>query len=240
MFGTYRHKDNWKAAALAVLFLSAVPTQAQVGVAHLLPHATAIRDLFRSEIVPFHVELGKLHANRVGLDVLVEWKTLSEVGNRGFEVQRASSESRGWKPAGYVPGGANGNLMREYSFLDRKAPPEELRYMLRITGDDGMIQYSQIVSVPVSGTLRAFVVNTPDEDERLLPSVTVDLLKDEVISLQVADHRGNILENIVRKQPLSSGKHEFALDCSRLPGGKYQVLLITSEGRYYRQYDHKR
>ncbi|MBE0644061.1 MAG: hypothetical protein IH600_08275 [Bacteroidetes bacterium] len=235
-----RLKNRWRIAAFAVLFCTAVPAQAQPVLARLLFPALGMQEMFRSSDIPFHTELSKLRANRIGPDVLLEWITLSEVGNRGFEVQRASSDSRGWKQAGFIPGGGDGSFARTYSFRDRRVPPEDLRYMLRIIGDDGMIQYSQIISVPVSGTLRAFVVRTEEDDPRTAPNVTVDLLNDDVISLQLTDHRGNIIENIVSKREISSGKHEFAVDCSRLPSGQYEFLLFTSEGRYNRAYDHRR
>ena len=77
-----------------------------------------------------------------------KWATTREAGNRGFEVQRASSVSRGWEKLHFVAGIGQSSMERTYMFDDRDAPPEDLRYMLRILGTDGTIQYSQIISVP--------------------------------------------------------------------------------------------
>jgi hypothetical protein len=167
----------------------------------------------------------------------LEWTTIIEVGNRGFEVQRASSESRGWQQVGFVPGGADGQFPREYNSLDRRVPPEDLRYMLRIIGDDGMIQYSQIITVPVSGILRTFLVNTEVANATRAPHVVVDLIREDVVSLQLTDHKVNILENVASRKKLPIGKHDFSVDCSNLPRGRYEFLLFTSEGQYRRNYE---
>jgi hypothetical protein len=192
------------------------------------------------EIAAFHTELSKLRASRTGTDVRLEWITLSEVGNRGFEVQRASSESRGWQQVGFVPGGADGQFTRDYSIVDRRVPPEDLRYMLRIIGDDGMIQYSQIITVPVSGILHSFVVNAVAENSRTAANVVVDLLREDIVSLQFNDMRGNVIEHLAARKKLPIGKHDFAVDCSSLPRGKYEFLLFTSEGQYRRNYEVQR
>ncbi|MFZ1731416.1 MAG: hypothetical protein WBQ23_07225 [Bacteroidota bacterium] len=227
-------------ACAALLLCLTQFSYAQSSVAQMLPKSIDVVPWTHAAATPFHTELDKLTATRVGLDVQLEWITLSEIGNRGFEVQRASSESRGWQQVVFVPGGSDGRLTRNYSALDRRVPPEDLRYMLRMVGDDGMIQYSQIITVPVSGILRSFAVNLETINAETGPRLIVELLRNDVVSLQVTDFHGNVLEQIVSQKKLSVGKHDFLVDCSRYTNGEYNFLLSTSEGQYRRSYLHQR
>jgi hypothetical protein len=206
-----------------------------------LPGVTASRrDSAGPRLASVHAEISRLRAVRFGSEIVVDWETLSETGNRGFEVHRACSESRGWQNRGFVQGGFDGRSTREYRFVDRGVPPEDVRYMLRILGHDGMIQYSQIITVPVKGILRSFVVSPAPEDATSAASITVDLEKDDVITLQLADDRDNIIERIVSDKQLPSGRHDFTIDGDRLPSGSYDILLFTSEGRFRRSYEHRK
>ncbi len=193
-----------------------------------------------SRIVPLQAEINRFRASRNGSEIMVEWETLSETGNRGFEVHRACAESRGWQNRGFVQGGFDGRFTREYRFLDRGVPQDDVRYMLRIISNDGMIQYSQIITVPVTGVLRSFEVSPEPEDATSAASITVDLQHDDVISLQLADHRDNIIQDIISEKELSRGKHDFTIDGEKLPAGSYDILLFTSEGKFRRRYEHQR
>lgn len=240
MFHPSRYTDIFIALLIAAA-VSMLPSLAlsQDGIAELLARPQLRQDAGSVDPLPFHAEVSKLKGLRIGRDVHLEWLTLRESRNRGFEVQRASSDSRGWRQVGFVQSGGDGAFERNYRFHDANVPPEDLRYMLRIVGDDGLIQYSQIITVPVSGTLRSFVVGA-EQDFSPLPVARVELTRDETVSLQLADYRGNVIERVANNTPLASGRHEFTLDFSKLPAGNYEIILHTSEGRYRRTYEHRK
>lgn len=240
MFHPSRYTDIFIALLIAAA-VSMLPSLAlsQDGIAEMLSHPRLHQDNGRVDPLPFHAEVSKLKGLRIGRDVHLEWLTLRETRNRGFEVQRASSDSRGWRQVGFMQGGGDGAFERKYDFRDANVPPEDLRYMLRIVGDDGLVQYSQIISVPVSGTLRSFIVGAEQEFSPL-PIARVELTRDETVSLQLADYRGNVIERVASNRQLASGKHEFTLDFSKLPSGEYEIILHTSEGRYKRMYEHRK
>ena len=147
----YSRFPRWTLAALAVatMFIGFPPAAADGTRPHhprtepISQHTPAIPSVR-------HAEVRKFEGVRSGRDVYLEWLTLREAENQGFEVQRASSESRGWQEVGFVQGQGDSGDERHYQFRDRDVPPEDLRYMLRVRGADGFIQYSQIISVPVS------------------------------------------------------------------------------------------
>ena len=178
-----------------------------------------------SDPLPAHASVAEFTGQRDGADVQLTWTTEREIGNSGFHVQRASSESRGWEELTFVTGFGNSQLTQTYHFRDRKAPPEDLRYTLRIIGNDGI--------------LRSFPVEGPQDRAGKLFRVRVGLTATATVAMQVSDHRGITLLRVMGGQELESGTHDIELDCSRLLAGRYTLLLHTPEGRYRRQVDVK-
>lgn len=170
----YHHYPRLTPALLvAMMLLLGLPPAAADGTRGLRPHLRGTPAAGQSTTTVMHADVSKLKGSRSGRDVLLEWVTLREIANKGFEVHRACSESRGWRQVGFVPGGADGGFERSYSYHDRNVSPEDLRYMLRIIGTDGSIQYSRIITVQMSARLRSFVVD-PAESTAAVPQAAKD------------------------------------------------------------------
>ncbi len=78
----------------------------------------------------------------------LEWKTASELNNKGFEVQK-SLDGKNYEPMGFVDGAGTTNEIQTYGFAD-----EQLRqntyYRLKQIDFDGQFDYSRIVFVQSS------------------------------------------------------------------------------------------
>lgn len=219
-----------------LLLLSSKTMQGQGEIAYF--HASRVQTASPEWNTPFHAQVVDFRARRIGADVRLEWRTLREIGNRAFEIQRASSSSRGWRSIGSIPGGADGDLPRSYNFHDKRVPEEDLRYMLRITGHDERIQYSPIITAPATGILRSFDIEA--ESTRNRAHIIIELMRHDIISLELTDGSGTVIDRILAARKLPSGRHSFAMDCSSMPEGSYELQLETSEGRYTRDYQHRR
>lgn len=184
---------------------------------------------------PIRAVVTQFTGQRKGKDVQLHWVTARESGNRGFEVQRASSLSRGWERITFVPGFGSSRLDQDYHVTDRDAPPEDVRYMLRIIGDDGMVQYSQIISVPAGSMLRTFTAEPVSEQEDRVFRASVELTEGGVTALSVIDHKGLTLLRVMAATRLDAGRHDFIVDCSKVPRGEYTLMLHIPEGRYTRR-----
>ncbi len=203
--------------------------QRQEAAGLILPTSSIARD------VPARAVVTDFTGSREGRNVQLEWVCAREINNRGFEVQRASSLSRGWETLTFVPGFGTSGLEQTYRFTDRNAPPEDVRYMLRILGEDGVIQYSQIITVPAGSMLRSFIIEPLEKQDEKIFRSSVELTKGGVTALSVIDHKGYTLLRVMGATRLEPGRHEFVIDCSNVPGGSYQLLLHTPEGRYSRK-----
>jgi hypothetical protein len=171
---------------------------------------------------------------REGKHVRLEWLTTSEVNNQGFDVQRASSDSRGWERLIFVPGSGNSRMEQRYSHEDRQAPPEDLRYMLRVLGNDGTVQYSQIITVAAGSVLRSLIVRGPTDTFGKFYTAEIELSDEASVSIHLLDQMGNILVRTMSSQPLKQGRSSVPIDCSQLPEGSYELLVFIPDGRVSR------
>ena len=83
------------------------------------------------------VELNSFAAKAENSNILLNWKTASEINNIGFEVQRSkelNSLNNGWQTLGFVKGRGTSVTSLLYSFTDRDPLPGKQYY--RIKQDD--------------------------------------------------------------------------------------------------------
>ena len=84
-----------------------------------------------------------------GHGVLLDWTTLSEINNFGFEVQRSpvNDSSYATLPNSFVAGHGTSNEPHHYTFIDSTASPGRWYYRLRQIDVDGTVHFSNGVSV---------------------------------------------------------------------------------------------
>ena len=99
---------------------------------------------------PLPIQLSYLHATRQAASVIVNWKTISEVNNYGFEVQKKVARSTAdftTIPNSFVPGHGTTNEPQTYSYADASAERQALQYRLKQRDLDGTIHYTEAVQV---------------------------------------------------------------------------------------------
>ncbi len=78
--------------------------------------------------------------------VKLEWKTASEINNRGFEIQKRNTFGE-WPKIGWVAGKYNPTSLNKYFFIDQQ-PNEGINYYrLKQIDFDGQFEYSEIESI---------------------------------------------------------------------------------------------
>jgi hypothetical protein len=86
-----------------------------------------------------------------GNDVRLDWTTVSETNNYGFEVQRSLENENAYStlPNSFIPGHGTTNEPQHYMFIDSSAYAARWYYRLRQIDLDGMVHFSDGVSVNV-------------------------------------------------------------------------------------------
>ena len=109
-------------------------------------------------VAPLPIELlyfrGKLQENN---EILLDWVTISEQNNKGFEVQRMNT-SGDWEQIGWVDGFGTTNEEQRYDFTDHNPLIGLNYYRLKQIDFDGTFEYSNVVAIEVETRVTDFEV----------------------------------------------------------------------------------
>lgn len=181
-----------------------------------------------SDSEPLPVELVGFNA-RMGSDAVhLAWKTASEKGNAGFEVQRRVSG--GWDKLSFVEGAGTTVETKRYRFRDSDLPYEakSVNYRLKQIDTDGTTSFSETrtlrIGAPDRFSLHALFPNPAQGQVTLryaLPSKTD-------VSIRVYDVLGRRVATFQRGTE-DAGRKEVQVSTSRLSTGTYFVRMQAGE-----------
>lgn len=197
------------------------------------------------------VQLSRFEATAGKGVVELRWRTESETGNYGFDVERRRMEgggwmmddggwvmddartnrrhyspftihdSRQWQVIGFVPGSGTSSSPREYAFTDTPDQPGRYAYRLKQIDLDGTTTRSGEVIVDVAGDDDAVVVSCYPNPFNGIMNVLVQVPQEGRVVLKVHDVLGREVATL--------------LDERKVPG-TYRVLWPAegvSSGVYY-------
>ncbi|MGE5436165.1 MAG: T9SS type A sorting domain-containing protein [Syntrophothermus sp.] len=175
---------------------------------------------------PLPVELTSLTASSVNGKVVLTWQTASETNNRGFQVERKSSNNN-WVSLGFVAGNGTSTITNSYSFTDNTANGT-YSYRLKQVDFNGSYKYSDVIEVvnglPVEFTLSQ---NYPNPFN---PNTTIEfsVVKAGNYNLDVYNVSGEKVASLLNSN-LTAGNHKVNFDASRLTSGIY-FYRLSGEG----------
>ncbi len=114
------------------------------------------------------VEIAMMSVRADGPSVVVDWRTETETGNAGFDVQmrdvkrNGQGGSRGWMSLGFVPGSGTTLEPRDYSFRTDPLPPGLYSFRLMQTDFGGARNYSRQVEIEVRAAVPAMLAVYPN------------------------------------------------------------------------------
>jgi hypothetical protein len=164
--------------------------------------------------------------------VLLEWNTISELNNFGFEVQKIhdSGDEYVTIPGSFVPGHGTTLIPQHYAFVDQTASPCEHWYRLKQIDLDGTLHFTDPVSVGVTAigsetipSTAALYQNFPNPFN---PTTRIGykILTREFIVLKVFDILGREVKVLVSSTQVP-GDYEVELDAHDLASGLYSCRL---------------
>ena len=176
-------------------------------------------------VVP--VELTSFTANTNGDDVTLNWTTVSEINNQGFEIQRIMQNGE-FGRVGFVEGNGTTTETQNYSFTDENLLPANYSYRLKQVDFDGTSELSDVIKVEVSTPLDySLSQNYPNPFN---PSTTISysIPADGYVTLKVYDVLGNEVASLVDEQK-QSGTFDVHFNASALSSGVYYYTLKAGE-----------
>ena len=163
------------------------------------------------------VSLLNFTAQKENNATLLQWKTVNEMNNKYFSVER-SLDGIHYSAIGQVAGAGSVAVQHQYSFTD-KAPVKGINYYrLKQVDNNGNYTYSSIAKISFAGEIPFSIYPNPAVN-------TVSLVIPANTSASVVnifDMAGKkVMENEVSANTVSQ-----TLDVSKLPSGSYRVVLI--------------
>jgi len=175
------------------------------------------------------VELTAFQAYAKGTDVQLRWTTATEINNFGFAVER-SADGRNWKEIGFVAGAGNSSIERRYAFSDTRieAAPAYF-YRLRQIDRDGSEEFSPVVMVTFRVVNASVITDAYPNPFNPTTTVNFTLDSESMVTLQLSDAAGRIVQTVLSDAAMSAGTHAVTLNAAQLPSGRYFVLLSTRD-----------
>jgi hypothetical protein len=164
--------------------------------------------------------------------VLLNWRTLSEINNYGFEIQRSADQASGFSslPNSFIAGNGTTNQPHDYAFTDNSVQAGSWYYRLKQIDLDGSIHYSEPVQV---NGVTGIAENTPNAfslaqnyPNPFNPSTTIRfaIAKSELVSLKVYDMLGREVATLANEQ-MSAGNYSLSFNATGLASGTYIYRL---------------
>ncbi|MFB6249480.1 MAG: T9SS type A sorting domain-containing protein [Salinibacter sp.] len=182
------------------------------------------------------VELTEMGATlkEEGRAVALTWKTASETGNAGFEVQRKAGPEAQFRRVGFVEGAGTTSEPQTYRFVDEDLPyaADTLRYRLRQVDTDGSAQVTDPTVVARGGpselTLKETYPN-PARNRVTVRYAIPESRRDEAseVTLRLYDVLGREVRAV--RLPARAGRHERQVSVSGLASGVY-ILRLRAGG----------
>jgi hypothetical protein len=183
---------------------------------------------------PLPIQLASFGAMRMQNGfVRLDWMTLSETNNYGFEVQRSADSTSSFTtvPNSFIAGHGTTTEPHRYFFVDSTATSARLWYRLKQIDLDGTLRYTDAITVEAL----TVVAEKPLPKEYGLsqnypnpfnPTTTIkyQLPANSYVTLKVYDIAGRQVAVLVNGT-IEAGYHETRFEAKDLAGGVYLYRL---------------
>jgi hypothetical protein len=169
------------------------------------------------------VSLSSLSSSVSGRNIKLNWTTLSEINNSGFDIERADAKNE--KPvyikAGFVNGKGTVNTATNYNFEDRNLQTGKYKYRLKQIDNNGNFEYYNLsgeveVGVPAKYDLGQ---NYPNPFNPVT-KINFELPYDSKVEMTVFDVLGREMKKLMNESR-SAGYHTIVFDASNFSSGVY-------------------
>lgn len=151
--------------------------------------------------------------------VVLEWRTVGETNNLGFDVER-SLDGKTFEKLGFVPGAGSTNLARAYGFTDNKVEVNTYFYRLKQIDRNGASTYSDVREVEVAAPQYYELTQNFPNPFNPRTDIVFRVQHEGLVSLKVYDLLGREVQTLVNEKR-AAGIHRVSFDARELPSGIY-------------------
>lgn len=196
-----------------------------------------ITNTWDNSILP--VELASFTSTLNERDVTLNWSTVSEVNNSGFEIERskvkgqpdgeAGQRSNDWSKIGTLSGSGTTNEPNSYSFTDRGLNSGNYNYRLKQIDFNGNFEYFNLsnevtIGIPVKFSLSQNYPNPFNPSTK----INYELPNPSYVTLKIYDMAGKGVAILVNEKK-SAGYYTVDFNNSNLSSGVYFYKIDAGE-----------
>ena len=173
------------------------------------------------------VDLAGFQGIADGSSVILDWRTLSEQNNYGFEVERRT-QTTAFETIGFVEGMGTTDVEQEYRFVDETpvSNGDPLLYRLKQIDFDGRFEYSMEIEVEPNTPGQAILYDNYPDPFNPTTNIEYEVPAQLQVTLIVFDMLGREVARLVdADQP--AGRYRVTLDAADLPSGTYVYRLVA-------------
>jgi uncharacterized repeat protein (TIGR01451 family) len=167
-------------------------------------------------------------ANYQNKQVLLNWKTATEINNKQFNIERSIDGIR-FEKIGSVPGAINSNDTKLYYFVDNTYPKvNKLYYRLVQVDLNGSIKYShtRVVALPNDESTGIDITQIAPNPVKDIVTIKIASSMDNIITAKVIDAQGKLVNAFTKT--ITKGDNFVQVDMSLLQKGLYFFEFITT------------
>jgi hypothetical protein len=171
------------------------------------------------------VELTSFTASLTNESVILEWSTVTENNNRGFEIERKKQIE--WESIGFVDGRGTNTKPNTYTFTDDEIKVGIYSYRLKQIDFNGSFNYSGVINVNVNTPFK-FSLNQ-NYPNPFNPTTKINFIIPEEgkVSLKVYNILGHLVNTLIDKK-MTAGSYSINFSAENLPSGIYVYTLSAN------------
>ncbi len=175
------------------------------------------------------IELSSFSASPKNDIIILNWETISEKNNYGYEIERSvfhafsdnsNNEKGEWSKIGNIQGAGNCNSVSKYSFTDKNPMEGKLSYRLKQIDFDGKYKYSKEIEINYEPVKEYVLEQNYPNPFNPTTTISFGLPQETNVSIKIYNALGEEIAEILNKN-LKAGKHSVDFNAKNLSSGTY-------------------
>ncbi|HMS64094.1 MAG TPA: T9SS type A sorting domain-containing protein [Ignavibacteria bacterium] len=187
---------------------------------------------------PLPVELSSFTSSVTNNNVQLNWTTVSETNNSGFDVERSTVNGE-WSMVNFVKGHGNSNTQQNYSYEDKNLSSGKYKYRLKQIDFNGNFEYYNLANEVVIGFPNKFSLSqnypNPFNPSTVISYILPAEAVNSFVSLKIYDISGKEIRTLVSENQ-NAGRYEVKFDGSNLSSGVYFYKIEAGSLRGAREF----
>ncbi|HSP88083.1 MAG TPA: discoidin domain-containing protein [Ignavibacteriaceae bacterium] len=162
--------------------------------------------------------------------IILNWKTESELNNKGFNIERKTG-NEDFEKIYFIPGQGTSTNSFLYTFTDINLKSGNYTYRLKQIDYDGSFSYSNILDFEINNFVNDYQLeqNYPNPFNPTT-NIQFSLKEKGSVIITIFNILGEKIDELINKE-LSEGKYSIEFDASNLPSGTY-IYSMNIKNKY--------